>query len=74
MFSKLYLRRVSTTYAFGHGINQIGNEINYGMSGETKFENVVTLIKSGGKAIREVSDEYRKDINAIKERKVISLM
>ncbi|WP_442861641.1 hypothetical protein [Butyrivibrio sp.] len=52
----------------------MGNEINYGMSGETKFENVVTLIKSGGKAIREVSDEYRKDINAIKERKVISLM
>ena len=47
------------------GMIQIGNEINYGMSGETKFENVVTLLKSGSKAIREVSSEYGKDINIV---------
>ena len=47
------------------GMIQIGNEINYGMSGETKFENVVTLLKSGSKAIREVSAEYGKDINIV---------
>ena len=44
------------------GIIQIGNEINFGMSGESKLENVITLLKSGSKAIREVSAEYGKDI------------
>ena len=47
------------------GMIQIGNEINYGMSGESKFENVVTLLKSGSRAIREVSAEYGKDINIV---------
>jgi len=47
------------------GMIQIGNEINYGMSGETKFENVVTLLKSGSSAIREVSAEYGKDIDIV---------
>lgn len=47
------------------GMIQIGNEINYGMSGESKFENVVTLHKSGSKAIREASAEYGKDINIV---------
>lgn len=44
------------------GMIQIGNEINYGMTGETYFPNIVTLLKSGSKAIREVSSEYGKDI------------
>lgn len=42
---------------------QIGNEINYGMCGETKLDNVITLLKSGSKAVREVSEEYGKDID-----------
>ena len=45
------------------GMIQIGNEINYGMSGETKLENVIELLKSGSKAIREVSEDYGKDID-----------
>lgn len=47
------------------GMIQIGNEINYGMSGETKLDNVITLLKSGSEAIREVSDEYGKDIDIV---------
>ena len=47
------------------GMIQIGNEINYGMSGETKLENVITLLKSGSKAIREISAEYGKDIQIV---------
>jgi arabinogalactan endo-1,4-beta-galactosidase len=34
---------------------QIGNEINYGMAGETSSDNVITLLKSGSKAVREIS-------------------
>ena len=44
---------------------QVGNEINYGMSGETKLENVITLLKSGSKAVREVSKEYDNDISIV---------
>ena len=44
---------------------QIGNEINYGMSGETKLENVITLLKSGSKAVREVSKEYDNDMSIV---------
>ena len=40
------------------GMIQIGNEINYGMSGEPRLENVITLLKAGSKAIREVSADY----------------
>lgn len=47
------------------GMIQIGNEINYGMSGETKLENVIELLKSGSKAIREVSEDYGKDIDIV---------
>ena len=47
------------------GMIQIGNEINYGMSGETKQENVIELLKSGSKAIREVSADYGKDIDIV---------
>lgn len=45
------------------GMVQIGNEINYGMCGETKIDNVITLLKAGSKAVREVSEEYGKDID-----------
>lgn len=47
------------------GMVQIGNEINYGMSGETKLENVITLLKSGSKAVREVSKEYDNDMSIV---------
>lgn len=47
------------------GMIQIGNEINYGMSGETKQENVITLLKAGSKAIREVSEEYGKNTDIV---------
>ncbi len=47
------------------GMIQIGNEINYGMSGETKPENIITLLKAGSKAIREVSADYGKDISIV---------
>ncbi len=41
---------------------QIGNEITSGMSGETEWANITTLLKSGSKAVREISEEYGKDI------------
>lgn len=41
---------------------QIGNEITSGMSGEKKWADIATLLKSGSKAVREVSKEYKKDI------------
>lgn len=44
------------------GMVQVGNEINNGMSGETKLENVTALLKAGCRAVREISDEYGKDI------------
>ena len=47
------------------GMVQVGNEINYGMSGETKLENVITLLKSGSKAVREVSKEYDNDMSIV---------
>ena len=47
------------------GMIQIGNEINYGMSGEKKLDNVIALLKSGSKAIREVSSDYGKDIDIV---------
>ena len=45
------------------GMVQIGNEINYGMSGERKFENVVELLKAGSRAVRETSESYGKEID-----------
>ncbi len=47
------------------GMVQVGNEINNGMSDETDFENVVKLLKSGSKAVREMSKEYDKDMQIV---------
>jgi arabinogalactan endo-1,4-beta-galactosidase len=47
------------------GMVQIGNEINYGMSGETKIANVTELLKSGSSAVREISDSYNQDIQIV---------
>ena len=47
------------------GMVQIGNEINYGMCGETKTDQVNTLLKSGSKAVREVSGDYDKQIDIV---------
>lgn len=44
------------------GMVQVGNEINNGMSGETKLENVTALLHAGCRAVREISGEYGKDI------------
>lgn len=47
------------------GMVQIGNEINYGMSGEKQFEKVVELLKAGSLAVREVSEAYGKEIAVV---------
>lgn len=47
------------------GMVQIGNEINNGMSGETLLPNVMNLLASGSKAVREISAEYDKDIEIV---------
>ncbi|WP_310604297.1 glycoside hydrolase family 53 protein, partial [Anaerosporobacter sp.] len=47
------------------GMVQIGNEINYGMSGETDSANILELLKSGSKAVREISKTYGKDIQIV---------
>ena len=44
---------------------QIGNEINYGMCGETIAGNVTKLLKSGSRAVREISDTYDQDIQIV---------
>ncbi len=44
------------------GMVQIGNEINNGMAGEKNQDNIITLLKSGSKAVREVAAEKGKDI------------
>lgn len=44
------------------GMVQVGNEINNGMSGETKLENVTNLLISGCRAVREISEEHDQDI------------
>lgn len=44
---------------------QIGNEINYGMCGETIAGNVTKLLKSGSSAVREISDTYNQDIQIV---------
>lgn len=45
------------------GMIQIGNEINYGMAGEYNTDKVITLLKEGSRAIRNVSDEYGRKID-----------
>lgn len=47
------------------GMVQIGNEINYGMSGESSSNNVIALLKSGSKAVREVSEKEKTDIKIV---------
>ncbi|MCM1037902.1 MAG: glycosyl hydrolase 53 family protein [Ruminococcus sp.] len=47
------------------GMVQIGNEINNGMSGETLLPTVMSLLISGSKAVREVSQSYGKDIQIV---------
>ncbi len=44
---------------------QLGNEITSGMSGETDWKNITTLLKSAGKAVRELSAQYKKDIQIV---------
>jgi len=44
------------------GMVQIGNEINNGMAGEYSYTNVIKLLHSGSRAVREISKEYGKDI------------
>lgn len=44
------------------GMVQVGNEINNGMSGEKNLENVTALLHAGCRAVREVSEQYGKDI------------
>ncbi len=44
------------------GMVQIGNEINFGLSGETKIINIMKLLRSGSSAVREVSKKLKKDI------------
>lgn len=44
------------------GMVQIGNEINNGMSGETLLPNVMNLLNAGSRAVREISQNYEKNI------------
>ena len=47
------------------GMVQIGNEINYGMSGESSQSNVTALLSAGSKAVREVTEELGQDIKIL---------
>ena len=47
------------------GMVQIGNEINYGMCGETYSPNVISLLKAGSKAVREVAKKRKTDISVV---------
>ena len=47
------------------GMVQVGNEINYGMSGERQFEKVLELLKAGSMAVHEVSESYGKEIAVV---------
>lgn len=47
------------------GMVQIGNEINYGMAGETASDKVIALLKSGSQAVREVSQRQKQDIKIV---------
>lgn len=47
------------------GMVQIGNEINFGMSGEKSADDVAILLSSGSKAVREIADSYNKDIKVV---------
>ena len=47
------------------GMVQIGNEINNGMAGESLAPSVYTLLLSGSKAVREISQTYGQDIQIV---------
>ena len=47
------------------GMVQIGNEINYGMSGESSQANVTALLAAGSKAVREISKEFDQEIKIL---------
>jgi len=47
------------------GMVQIGNEINYGLSGESKIENIIKLLKAGSNAVHEVADKRNRDIGVV---------
>lgn len=44
------------------GMVQIGNEINNGMSGETQTPAVMKLLDAGSRAVREIAEQYEKEI------------
>ncbi len=44
---------------------QLGNEITSGMSGETNWTSISTLINSGSKAVREIEKEFDTDIQIV---------
>ena len=58
--------KTSLTTLLDAGVNvtmvQIGNETNYGMSGEKDWDRITALMLQGSKAIREVSAERNKEI------------
>ncbi|MCM1181885.1 MAG: glycosyl hydrolase 53 family protein [Roseburia sp.] len=47
------------------GMVQIGNEINYGMAGETALANVTELLHAGSRGVREIAKEYGRDIQIV---------
>lgn len=47
------------------GMVQIGNEINNGMCGERDLDDVITLLKSGSRAVRYISKKYEKEIKVV---------
>ena len=47
------------------GMVQVGNEINNGMAGETLAPTVMNLLVSGSRAVREISEEYGRDIQIV---------
>lgn len=44
------------------GMVQIGNEINYGLAGETKITNIMKLLRAASTAVRDVAKKSRRDI------------
>ena len=61
--------KTSLTEMLDAGVNvgmvQIGNEINYAMSGESEPAAIMELLKSGSQAVREISKTYKKDIQIV---------
>ncbi|MBQ6786337.1 MAG: glycosyl hydrolase 53 family protein [Lachnospiraceae bacterium] len=47
------------------GMVQIGNEINYGMSGENFLPSVLKLLEAGSRAVREIAEANKRDIQIV---------